>query len=71
MELHFVDLANVFVYYPYLKRAKFALAHYVHGSVARQNRERELDIEPPHEGRRRQVPAAIDPVARRRRQAKR
>ena len=36
MELHFVDLANVFVYYPYLKRAKFALAHYVHGSVARQ-----------------------------------
>ena len=34
MELHFVDLANVFVYYPYLKRAKFALAHYVHGSVA-------------------------------------
>ena len=35
MELHLVDLANVFVYYPYLKRAKFALAHYVHGSVAR------------------------------------
>ena len=32
----FVDLANVFVYYPYLKRAKFALAHYVRGNVARQ-----------------------------------
>ena len=55
MDLHFVGTANVFVYYPYWP----------------ENRERELDIEPPHEGRRRQVPAAIDPVARRRRQAKR
>ena len=30
-----------------------------------ENRERELDIETPSEWRRRQVPAAIDPVARR------
>ena len=35
MELHFVGTANVFVYYPYLKKARSALAHYVHGSVAR------------------------------------
>ena len=35
-----------------------------------ENRERELDIEPPGECRQRQVPAAIDPVARRRRRAK-
>ena len=36
MDLHFVGTANVFVCYPYLKKARFALAHYVHGSVARQ-----------------------------------
>ncbi len=36
MELHFVDTANVFVYYPYLKKARSAPAHYVHGTVARQ-----------------------------------
>ena len=36
MELHFVGTANVFVYYPYLKKARSAPAHYVHGSVARQ-----------------------------------
>ena len=35
MELHFVGTANVFVYYPYLKKARSAPAHYVHGSVAR------------------------------------
>ena len=35
MDLHFVATANVFVYYPYLKKAKSAHAHYVHGSVAR------------------------------------
>ena len=36
MDLHFVGTANVFVYYPYLKKARFAPAHYGHGSVARQ-----------------------------------
>ena len=35
MDLHFVGTANVFVCYPYLKKARFALAHYVHGSVSR------------------------------------
>ena len=35
MELHFVGTANVCVYYPSLKKARSALAHYVHGSVAR------------------------------------
>ena len=35
MELHFVGTANVFVYYPYWKKARSALAHCVHGSVAR------------------------------------
>jgi hypothetical protein len=34
MELHFVDMANVFVYCPYLKRARSAPAHYVRGNVA-------------------------------------
>ena len=34
MDLHFVATANVFVYYPYLKKARSAHAHYVHGSVA-------------------------------------
>ena len=34
MELHFVVMANVFVYYPYLKRARSAPAHYVRGNVA-------------------------------------
>ena len=34
MELYFVGTANVFVYYPYLKKAGSALAHCVHGSVA-------------------------------------
>ena len=39
-------------------------------SASRKNRERELDIEiHPSEWRGRQVPAAIDPVARRRRRA--
>jgi hypothetical protein len=36
MDLDFVGTANVFVYYPYLKRAKSAPARYVHGSAARQ-----------------------------------
>ena len=36
MELHFVGTANVFVYYPYWKKARSAPAHYVHGSVAHQ-----------------------------------
>jgi hypothetical protein len=36
MERHFVDTAKAFVYYPYLKKAKSAPAHYVHGTVARQ-----------------------------------
>ena len=36
MERHFVDTAKVFVYYPYLKKARSAAAHYVHGIVARQ-----------------------------------
>ena len=35
MELHSVGTANVFVYYPYLKRARSALAHYAHPNVAR------------------------------------
>ncbi len=35
MELHFVGTANVCVYCPYLKKARSALAHYVHGNVAR------------------------------------
>ena len=34
MDLHTVDTANVFVYYRYLKKARSALAHCVHGSVA-------------------------------------
>ena len=35
MDPHFVGTANVFVYYPYLKKARSAPAHCVHGSVAR------------------------------------
>ena len=35
MELHFVATANVFVYYPYLKKARSAPAHCVPGSAAR------------------------------------
>ena len=35
MDLHFVGTANVFVYCPYLRKARSARAHYVHGSVAR------------------------------------
>ena len=35
MELRFAGTANVFVYYPYLKKARCALARYVHRSVAR------------------------------------
>ena len=35
MELHFVGTANVCAYYPCLKKARSALAHYVDGSVAR------------------------------------
>ena len=35
MDLHFVGTANVFVYYPSLKKARSAPAHCVHGSVAR------------------------------------
>src|ERR1700690_1511858 len=35
MERHSVGTANVCVYYPYLKRARSALAHYVHANVAR------------------------------------
>jgi hypothetical protein len=34
MELHFVGTANVFVCYRYLKKARSALAHCVHGNVA-------------------------------------
>ena len=34
MELHFVAMTNVFVYYPYLKKARSAPAYYLHGSVA-------------------------------------
>ena len=34
MDLHAVGTANVFVYYRYLKKARSALAHCVHGSVA-------------------------------------
>jgi len=33
MELHFVGMANVFVFYPYLKKARSAAAHCVRGSV--------------------------------------
>ena len=36
MERHFVDTAEDFVYYPYLKKAKTGAAHYVHGTAARQ-----------------------------------
>ena len=35
MELHFVGTANVFVYYPYLKKVRSAPARYVRGSMAR------------------------------------
>jgi hypothetical protein len=35
MDLHFVGTANVFVYYPYWKEARFAHAHCARGSVAR------------------------------------
>ena len=34
MELHFAGMANVFVYYPSLRRARSARPRYVHGSVA-------------------------------------
>ena len=33
MDLHFVGTANVFVYYPYLKKARSAPAHYVRGNA--------------------------------------
>ena len=36
MDLHFVGTANVFVYYPYWKKARSAPADYVHGSVVHQ-----------------------------------
>src|SRR6266699_5929334 len=36
MGRHFVDTAKSFVYYPYLKKARSAAAHYVHGNVVRQ-----------------------------------
>ena len=36
MDLHFLGTANVFAYYPYLKKARSAPARYVHGSAARQ-----------------------------------
>ena len=35
MELHSADTANVFVCYPYLKKARSPPPRYVHGSVAR------------------------------------
>ena len=35
MARRFVDTANAFVFYPSLKKAKFALVRYVRGSVAR------------------------------------
>ena len=35
MDLHFVGTANVFVYYPYWKEARYAHARCAHGSVAR------------------------------------
>ena len=35
MELHFAATANVFVCYPFLKKAKSVLPHYVHGSLVR------------------------------------
>jgi hypothetical protein len=35
MERHFVDTAKAFVYYPYLKKARSAPAHYVPANVAR------------------------------------
>ena len=35
MELRFVGTANIFVYYPYLKEARCAVAHYVHESAER------------------------------------
>jgi hypothetical protein len=35
MELHFVATANVFVYYPYWKKANSAPAHYGRGSARR------------------------------------
>ena len=38
MDLHFVGTANVFVYYPYLRKARSARADYVDGSVARHGR---------------------------------
>jgi hypothetical protein len=34
LELPFVGTANVFVYYPYLRKARSAPPHYVHGSAA-------------------------------------
>jgi hypothetical protein len=36
MERHFVDTVKAFVYYPYLKKARSAAAHYVHGTAAPQ-----------------------------------
>ena len=36
MDLHFVGTANVFVYYPYLRKEMFALPHYADGSEERQ-----------------------------------
>jgi hypothetical protein len=36
MELHFAGTANVFVYYPSLRKVRSARARYVHGSVARR-----------------------------------
>ena len=35
MELHFVAISNVFVYYPYFEtKGRSAPAYYLHGSVA-------------------------------------
>ena len=36
MELHFAGTANVFVYYPSLRKARSVRPRYVHGSVARR-----------------------------------
>ena len=64
MDLHFVGTANVFVYYPYWKKARSAPADHVHGSGC-VNRSMAYSL------CNRIALAAIDPVARRRRQAKR
>src|SRR5256885_10288027 len=38
MDLHFVGTANVFVYYPYLKKARSVPARYVHGECGASGR---------------------------------